>query len=438
MTSDVGSASQHASSGWQNWSGSLPPSKAALVEPRNTAELQQLIRTAEGPVRPVGSGHSWPALVPNDHRIVALTHFNHIGDIDRASKRAWIGAGAKLHDASPQLAAHGLAFRNLGDIDVQTLAGSTSTGTHGTGQDLPALHAEITGLRLVTGSGDEMEISQQHNADLLDGARIALGSLGVLTEIEMQLVERHKLRRTAWAEKHDDLLARAMQLWADNRNFEFFYIPFSGYSFGLTHNIVDEEDTPRAPDTSDDEVMQLKALRDWLGWWPAARKFLLSRAIAGSQMAEDVIGESWQLLSSQRNVLFNEMEYHLPVERGLQALEEIRFYIERDRRDVFFPFEARCTKGDTGWLSPFQGGDRISIAVHCYYKDAYEFLFSHVEPIFRKHGGRPHWGKMNSLSHAEAQELYPDFDKFNVLRRQLDPHGRMLNPHLAKLFGEQK
>ena len=45
---------------------------------------------------------------------------------------------------------------------------------------------------------------------------------------------------------------------------------------------------------------------------------------------------------------------------------------------------------------------------------------------------------MNSLSHAEAQELYPDFDKFNALRRQLDPHGRMLNPHLAKLFGEQK
>jgi hypothetical protein len=231
------------------------------------------------------------------------------------------------------------------------------------------------------------------------------------------------------------LLARAESLWAENRNFEFFYIPFSGFSFGLTHNIVEAEDTPRAPDTSDAEVMQLKALRDWLGWVPALRKFLLSRAISGSRIVEDVVGESWQLLSSQRNVLFNEMEYHLPVNTGLDAMEEVRHYIERHRRDIFFPFEARRTKADTGWLSPFQGEDRISIAVHCYHKDAYEFLFSHVEPIFRKAGGRPHWGKLNSLTHDEACALYPDFENFKALRHELDPHGRMLNPYLADLFG---
>ena len=91
---------------------------------------------------------------------------------------------------------------------------------------------------------------------------MGLGALGVLTEIEVQLVERHKLRRRMWAERHDTLLGARDSLWAENRNFEFFYVPFSGFSFGLTHNIVDAEDTPRAPDTSDTEVMQLKALRD--------------------------------------------------------------------------------------------------------------------------------------------------------------------------------
>ena len=103
---------------------------------------------------------------------------------------------------------------------------------------------------------------------------------------------------------------------------------------------------------------------------------------------------------------------------------------------MFFPFEARRTKADSGWLSPFQNADRISIAVHCYHKDAYEFLFTHVEPIFKKHGGRPHWGKMNRMDFATAQKLYPDFDKFNALRRTLDPKGRMLNKYLAGLFGE--
>ena len=424
----------HASN-WQNWSGSIAPAKARLENPRDLDALVKLVRDATGPVRPVGSGHSWTHLVPNDHLILQLDHFNKVGKVDTATKRAWIGAGARLHDVSPQLAEQGYAFRNLGDIDVQTLAGATSTGTHGTGQSLQALHAEITGLRLVTGTGEQLEISTHRNNDRLDGARVALGALGVLTEIEVQLVERHKLRRRMWAEKHDTLLARAESLWAENRNFEFFYIPFSGFSFGLTHNIVEAEDTPRAPDTSDAEVMQLKALRDWLGWVPALRKFLLSRAISGSRIVEDVVGESWQLLSSQRNVLFNEMEYHLPVNTGLDAMEEVRHYIERHRRDIFFPFEARRTKADTGWLSPFQGEDRISIAVHCYHKDAYEFLFSHVEPIFRKAGGRPHWGKLNSLTHDEACALYPDFENFKALRHELDPHGRMLNPYLADLFG---
>ena len=427
----------HHASNWQNWSKSLAPAQARLETPRDLDALVTLISQATGPVRPVGSGHSWPHLVPNDNLILQLDHFNEVGKVDTTTKRAWIGAGARLRDASPQLAEQGYAFRNLGDIDVQTLAGATSTGTHGTGQGLQALHAEITGLRLVTGTGEQLEISTHQNTDQLDGARVGLGALGVLTEIEVQLVERHKLRRRMWAEKHDALLARAHSLWAENRNFEFFYIPFSGFSIGLTHNIVDAEDTPRAPDTSDGEVMQLKALRDWLRWLPSLRKFLLARAIAGSQIAEDVVGESWQLLSSQRNVLFNEMEYHLPIATALDAMEEVRRYIERHRRDIFFPLEMRRTKADTGWLSPFEGEDRISIAVHCYHKDAYEFLFTHVEPIFRKNGGRPHWGKLNSLTHDAACALYPNFENFKALRRELDPRGRMLNTYLAGLFGAQ-
>ena len=31
--------------------------------------------------------------------------------------------------------------------------------------------------------------------------------------------------------------------------------------------------------------------------------------------------------------------------------------------------------------------------------------------------------------------LYPKFDDFTRLRQELDPGGRLLNPHLAKLFG---
>lgn len=372
-------------------------------------------------------------LVPSKTAIVKLDHFSGVGEVDAEAQQAWLGAGGRLHNLSPKLANKGYAFRNLGDIDVQTLAGATSTGTHGTGAALQGLAAEIQGLRLVTGTGEHLEISGEDNAAWLEGGRVALGALGILTEIKMQLVERFKLHRQVWPESHQHTLENAERYWRENRNFEFFYIPFSDTNLLITHNVTDEANTPRNEDNSTSAVMQLKSLRDTLKWCSPLRRWLLKRAIS-KEPTENVIGESWDMLASERTVLFNEMEYHLPVAKGLEALEEVRHYIEKKRPDVFFPLEARKTAGDTAWLSPFNGGARISIAVHCYHKDAFDFLFTDVEPIFQKYGGRPHWGKLNSMTAAQAREWYPDFEKFAALRRELDPDGRFLNGYLSDLF----
>ena len=419
--------------GWQNWSQSIAPQNAEIAVPRDAAALKKLLGETEGGVRPVGSGHSWTGLVPCDGAIVKLDHFNGIGAVDAQAQTAWLGAGARLKDLSPALAAHGLAFRNLGDIDVQSLAGATSTATHGTGRDLPCLAAEIRGLRMVTGAGEDMEISAKKNPDLLPAAQVALGALGIITQMDMQLVACYKLHRRVQFRPIGEVLGAAMDLWETHRNFEFFYIPFSGTAMSITHDITDAADTPRDEDESDDAVMQLKALRDKLGWFPWARKKLLGAAISKAP-EENVIGDSWRLLSSARNVAFNEMEYHLPVENGLAALDEVRHYIERHRPDVFFPLECRMTAADNAWLSPFHAGPCISVAVHTHAPDAYDFLFSDIEPILRRHGGRPHWGKLNSLDGADLAALYPKLADFAKLRRELDPQGRFLNRYLHGLF----
>ena len=427
-------------SGWQNWSASLPASTENIIIPKDLTALKTLINETDGALRPVGSGHSWMPLVPADGAIVRLDHFSGVKSVNPKTGRAKLGAGARLKDLSPALAEQGLAFRNLGDIDVQTLAGATSTATHGTGKHLPCLAAEIKGLELVTGAGDVLRINETENAALLPAAQVGLGALGIITEMDVQLVPRHKLHRRVQFKPYQEILASAGALWDTHRNFEFFYLPFSDTAMAITHDETDAADTPRIADESDEAVMQLKALRDWLGWFPWLRKKLLGAAIANAP-EENVIGESWQLLSSARNVPFNEMEYHLPLETALDALEEVRVHIERNRPDVFFPFECRMTAGDNAWLSPFNEGPRISVAVHTHAPtsghDAYEFLFTDIEPIFRRHGGRPHWGKLNSLGANELRTLYPRFDDFAKLVRELDPDLRLQNPYLLGLFGVQ-
>ena len=86
----------------------------------------------------------------------------------------------------------------------------------------------------------------------------------------------------------------------------------------ITHNVTEEPNTPRNGDNSIGDATEVTG--DALKWCSPLRRCLLKRAI--SKPTENVIGESWDMLASERNVLFNEMEYHLPVDKGLEALEE--------------------------------------------------------------------------------------------------------------------
>ncbi len=421
---------------WQNWSRSLPPSTAQIRAPETLEDLRSLVQSSSI-LRPVGAGHSWTGLVPNDDVIVDMRHFATVSDNTPCADgaRIWLGAGASLHDLSSQLASQNLAFRNLGDIDVQSLAGAISTATHGTGRTLPCLAAEITGIRLIDGVGEVVEISATQNADMLPAAQVALGSLGVFTAIEMQVVPSYRLHRQVWFAPFTTLIADAEMLWQTHRNFEFFYIPFSDHAMAITHDVTTADTTPRPPDESDAVLRQLKLLRDVGRWLPPLRHWLLRKAIA-SAPRENVIGDSWRLLASQRNTLFNEMEYHIDADRGLDCLAEVVHCIESKYRDVFFPIEVRRTAADTALMSPFRSGEKISIAVHCYHRDAYMAVFTDVEAIFKRYGGRPHWGKMHSMTHREMRASYPGFETFDRIRRQLDPQRRFINAYLAKLWGE--
>ena len=100
-----------------------------------------------------------------------------------------------------------------------------------------------------------------------------------------------------------------------------------------------------------------------------------------------------------------------------------------------FPLVFRTVAADDIWLSPFNGRDSATITVHQYAKLDYKPLFDLCEAIFRRYGGRPHWGKIHTATRAELASFYPHFESFCDLRRQLDPAGKFLNDQLGPLFG---
>jgi FAD-linked oxidoreductase len=247
-------------------------------------------------------------------------------------------------------------------------------------------------------------------------------------------VAPYRLRRETIWRSFDEMLDAALAMSEQHRNFEFFYIPFSGMGFTDTHDITNEPVGSTQKIDSNDSVQDLKMARDWLQSTPKLRELILSGVV--KTLDDEVsVESSWKNYTSERNVRFNEMEYHLPREHGLQALREVRAALESQHHEVFFPIEVRFVKGDDIWLSPFYERDTCSIAVHRYFEEDYAPYFKTIEPIFRKYQGRPHWGKINTLKRDDFRKLYPRWDDFVAVRKKMDPQGKFLNPYLAGLFG---
>ncbi len=419
---------------WMNWSGIVRATPRQIGYPSSEEEVAEVVGTTPLRIRPVGSGHSNTGLAPSEGAMLDISALEGLYAYDAQTGRATFGAGTRLFQAASELAERGRAFANLPDIDVQTLAGSFSTATHGTGNALTALHDYIVGFRIVSASGDIWEVSEARDPDLFAAGKVSLGALGIITQYTVETVPAFNLRRRVWIEPVGPFLDRVEELGETHRNFEFFYSPGTGYVAAVSHDRHEGPVTGKADSEDDDFLASLKELRDTFGWWPWIRRRIAQSAFPTGTI-EDVSDESWRLLSTTRPTKFNEMEYHLPRDEGVKTVRTVIDMLDR-HKDAFFPIEYRHIAPDAAWLSPFNGGPCASIAIHAAVDEPYRYFFTDFEPVFRAAGGRPHWGKLHSLGKAELSALYPDYERFLALRREMDPAGKFLNPHLAILFGE--
>lgn len=425
---------------WRNWSGIEHSYPAFRWAPLSLDELATKIAASPGPIRAVGAGHSFTPLVPTDGTLVTLDAMAGIVSHETIANTAVVRAGTRLGDLGSSLAEIGQEMPNLPDINKQSLAGAMSTATHGTGRAFSALHGGVRSLQLVTARGEVIECSAERRSEIFQAARVGLGAFGIVTQVELSNRPLVRVKKRTYIAPLEDAIAQWPTLIDQHRNVEFYAVPFTGLAAVITVDETDLPVQPRGPDQDAATLMDLKRLRDAFGFFSALRRSV-THSIMKNLPPEEAIDASWKLLSNERPVRFNEMEYHFPLENQMTVLQEVIAAIETHRPDVFFPIEVRVIDQDDAWLSPFnreqRGADHAlsgSVAVHAYYQDDYQFLFDLIEPIFRRHGGRPHWGKLNSLRRADFAALYPRWRDAMEIRKQLDPEGRFLNDYLRSVL----
>ena len=390
-------------------------------------------------MRVAGAGHSFSDIACSDGLMLSLERLAAILDIDPSSGLVRVQAGITIRELSRRLIPHGLALENLGDVDVQSIAGAISTATHGTGARLRNISAQVQEIKLMLADGSTLECSAEQESEVFRAARVGLGALGVIAEVTLRCVPAFTLRGVDAPAPLDDTLDRFEQLALANDHFEFFVFPHAEMALTRTNNRSEEPPRPRSRTSAyaSDVLLTNRAfgLTCRVGRRFPSRIPQLNRLVtrlAGSSVRVD---RSAAIFASPRLVRFTEMEYAVPRGRTVEAVRAIMKLIEERDFAVPFPIEVRTVAPDDAFLSPAAGRESGFVAVHMFLGMAWEPYFRAVEAIMESLDGRPHWGKRHFQTAATLRPRYPDWDRFQAVRERLDPDGRFANAWSDRVLG---
>jgi L-gulono-1,4-lactone dehydrogenase len=425
---------------WRNWAGDQVCNPRELVRPRDRDELAGAIAAAAAEGRPIsvaGSGHSFTEAAMTDGTMIDVGALSGVIDADPGSGMVRVGGGTILADLNERLHELGLAMENLGDIDRQTIAGSISTGTHGTGARLRNISSQVTAIELVLADGSVRELDG--DGDLLRAARVGVGALGAISAVTLRCVPAFTLDRVDSRHPREEVLDSFQERADAHDHFELFTFPYADSALVLERNRTEAPPRPRGRLAAhlNDVVLEnwaLEAISAAGKLFPKgipAFSRLAARLASGSR----AIDRSDRIFANERRVRFTEMEYGVPRESGPEAARRVIEWVRSNRYPVFFPIEMRVTAADDALLSPSHERDTAYIAVHQYRGMEWRPYFEAVEEIMNGFGGRPHWGKRHFQTAATLAPRYPRWAEFQAARDELDPDRAFANEYATRVLG---
>ena len=392
-----------------NWVGNQTCTPARRVSPASEHEVQAAVREAIAAgrgVRVVATAHSFSPVHLTDGTMLDLANLAGITQIDVVQRRVKALPGTAIGAFGEPLWDAGLALANQGDIDTQGISGAIGTATHGSGVHLQSFSASMCSCRIVDGTG-EVVVIDQSTPDLLAAAQVAIGMLGVMTEVEIEVVPSYRLAQTIEWWSFERLMDGWEERVARHHRFSCFWCPTteSAAMYGL--------ESPTGVNTAD------------MAWVKT-----LDEGATG-----DVVDRGYRLYpieSLEPN--FHELEYFVHLDRAREAVLAMRELMLASQPTAVFPLELRTVAADSAYLSPQYEQPTLVLSVSGKPGTDYWPYLRDVDRLLGEFGARVHWGKLHFLTAEQLHERYPRAQAFIDVRRRLDPDGIYLNDHLRELF----
>ncbi|KAH0833971.1 D-arabinono-1,4-lactone oxidase-domain-containing protein [Lanmaoa asiatica] len=419
-------------------------------------------------VRAVGVGHSPSDLACTSGYMLRTTKLNRLLEVHVDKRYIVAEAGITLDALHAALAKHGLAMINVGSISDQTLGGIITTATHGTGINYGVISTHVIALSLLLADGTRVYCSRQERPDLFIASICGLGSTGLILSVTLQVEPAFRLKETQRTLAFQDCVRNIDALVKASQHVRLWWFPAA--------------DTIRVS-SADRTVEPKRAVGSWL--WHSLLgfhvlqfilflgRYFLSLNVFATRFAawlvhDQVVAvdDSYRIFNMDVRVSFlfrppcpppsgdqptrkypqHTTEWAIPYENTQPCLQDLHSWLAHEFADPcglrpHFPIEIRFSDSDDIWLSPSNGQQTCWIGIVQYkpygLEVPYHDLFERFEAILLRHGGRPHWAKAHPLRPDTLRALYPRFDDFVRVLRDVDPHGIFRNEYVQRhIFGK--
>lgn len=467
--------------------------------PESEREVMEILARHRGQrIRCVGRLHSWSRVVESDGVLLDLRHLDQVvPETDQDTPSVVVGAGCQIKRLLAQLhQAHGWTLPSVGFIAEQTIAGAISTGTHGSGRH--SLSHYVSALRIArydvnTGESVIEEIS---SGDALRAARCSLGCFGVILSVRMccrsaYVVEEHF--------REYDRLQEVLSAEAEYPQQQFYLAPWRWTYFAQHRRETDQATSKSASlyhwyrfltfdiamhvlillavrlfrsdaavRATFRKVVPTFVIRDWRVAGPSSAQLVMEHqlfrhveielfvekaslepamsflkevlSIAGDPGAhadqQRLRGAVPEAFSGDMKRLIGSYCHHYPI--CVRMIHPDDALISMASRGCQPPErdgagERRVTEKEEPWysitLTNYQRGREREP-----FEQLAGFLARSMAVLY---GARPHWGKLCPLSPTELKGLYPEFQKFQDMRRHFDPDSVFGNHWTQGLFDNE-
>jgi xylitol oxidase len=416
----------------RNWAGNYTYRAAQIHAPETVEQVQELVSRAHK-VKALGTRHSFNDIADSPGELISLEHFDKILDLDQERHTVTVEAGVRYGQLARWLQSEGFALHNLASLPHISVAGACATGTHGSGDRNGNLATAVSAMEFVTGEGETVVLSREHDSKQMEGAVVGLGGLGIVTKLTLDVSPTFEMQQDIYEnlplaelEEHYDELTSdiySVSLFTDWRNASFNQVWLKrlapdGVSVQAERELFGAKLAtsnlhPIAGVSAENCTEQMGVRGPWFERLPHFRM--------------DFTPSSGEELQS---------EYFVPRPHAFAALRAID-----QLREVIAPLllisEIRTIAADNLWMSPSYGQD--SVAIHFTWKQDWENVrnaLPQIEEALAPFQARPHWAKLFQMSHERLRPLYEKMPEFQQLLQRYDPHGKFRNEFLDRnIFG---